>query len=42
MVATEAAMTIPTRLRQRDILTAQLASCQRCDSSFRRFVVRRA
>ena len=29
-------MTIPTRLRQRDILTAQLASCQGCDSSFSR------
>ena len=29
-------MTIPTRLRQRDILTAQLASSQRCDSSFSR------
>ena len=29
-------MTIPTRLRQRDILTAQLASCQRVDSSFSR------
>jgi hypothetical protein len=29
-------MTIPTRLRQRDILTAQLASCQRVDSSFGR------
>jgi hypothetical protein len=29
-------MTIPTRLRQRDILTAQLASCQRFDSSFGR------
>jgi hypothetical protein len=36
MVATEAAMTIPTRLRQRDILTGQLASCQGCDSSFSR------
>jgi len=29
-------MTIPTRLRQRDFLTAQLASCQRVDSSFSR------
>ena len=29
-------MTIPTRLRQRDILTAQLASCQGCDSSYGR------
>jgi hypothetical protein len=37
MVVREAAMmTIPTRLRQRDILTAQLASCQRVDSSFSR------
>jgi hypothetical protein len=29
-------MTIPTRLRQRDILTAQLASCRRVNSSFSR------
>jgi hypothetical protein len=36
MVVREAAMKISTRLRQRDILTAQLASCQRVDSSFSR------
>jgi len=29
-------MTIPTRLRQRAVLTAQLVSCQRIDSSFSR------
>jgi uncharacterized membrane protein len=39
VVAREAAMTIPTRLRQRDILTAQLASCQRVDGSFSRGAV---
>ena len=32
-------MTIPTRLRQRAVLTAQLASCQRIDSSFSRGAV---
>jgi CspA family cold shock protein len=32
-------MTIPTRLRQRDILITQLASCQRNDSSFSRGAV---
>ena len=32
-------MTIPTRLRQRGILTAQLASCQLVDSSFSRGTV---
>jgi hypothetical protein len=39
VVDREAAMTIPTRLRQREILTAQLASCQRIDSSFSRGAV---
>ena len=29
-------MTIPTRLRQRDTLTAQLASCRRVNNSFSR------
>ena len=32
-------MTIPTRLRQRDILSPQLASCQCVDSSFSRVAV---
>jgi hypothetical protein len=32
-------MTIPTRLRQRAVLTAQLASCQRIDSNFSRGAV---
>jgi hypothetical protein len=39
VIGREAAMTIPTRLRQRDILTAQLASCRRVDSSFSRGAV---
>jgi hypothetical protein len=32
-------MTVPTRLRQREILHAQLAACQRVDSSYARGAV---